>query len=333
MIHFNSRGFPFHRGRRLRISSSLRDIVCETNISPNDLVMPYFIREDTDDPIIEMMPGIKRYTETELIDELEYINDLGIKAISIFPKINKKKKSNDAKEAFNKNNLVCKVLRKITKKFPKLIVICDVALDAYTLSGQDGLTNSSKKIDNDSTIEVLAKMSLNFAENGCHIVVPSDMMDGRIKLIRENLESRKFLDVCILSYSSKFCSNFYSPFRDALGSKNNLGSSDKKTYQIDFRNSNEALKESLEDINEGADIVMVKPAGYYLDIVKELKNHIPVPISAYQVSGEYSMIKNLKYDNANIYKDTVMESIYCIKRAGADIIFSYFSKEVAEWLR
>lgn len=308
-------------------------MVSETNLSPSDLVMPYFIREDNDNPKIEMMPGIKRHTETELMEELESLKDLGIKAISIFPKVNKKKKSNDAKEAFNENNLVCKVLRKITKKFPELIVICDVALDAYTLNGHDGLTDSTEKIDNDSTIEVLSKMSVNFAENGCRVVAPSDMMDGRIRSIRQRLESRKFPDVCILSYSSKFCSNFYSPFRDALGSKNNLGSSDKKTYQIDFRNSNEALKESLEDINEGADIVMVKPAGYYLDIVKELKTHSLVPISAYQVSGEYAMIKKLQYDSINVYKDTVIESIYCIKRAGADIVFSYFSKEVAEWLR
>ena len=308
-------------------------MVSETNLSPSDLVMPYFIREDNDNPNIEMMPGIKRHTETELMEELESLKDLGIKAISIFPKVNKKKKSNDAKEAFNENNLVCKVLRKITKKFPELIVICDVALDAYTLNGHDGLTDSTEKIDNDSTIEVLSKMSVNFAENGCRVVAPSDMMDGRIRLIRERLESRKFPDVCILSYSSKFCSNFYSPFRDALGSKNNLGSSDKKTYQIDFRNSNEALKESLEDINEGADMVMVKPGLPYIDIVARVKQTFGVPTFAYQVSGEYAMLKGADNNGWLDNDKVVLESLMAFKRAGADGVLTYLAVEASKLLK
>ena len=331
-MYFNTRGFPYHRGRRTRANNSLRELVAETQLSVDDLVMPYFIRENNDSPIIKTMNGIKRFSEDELIIELEKISNSGIKAVAIFPKVSDEKKSEYAEESYNNDNLACRVLKRINKKFPKLITICDIALDAYTLSGHDGLINSKNEIDNDLTIEVLTKMSLNFARNGCKVIAPSDMMDGRVKIIREKLEDKNHKDVCILSYSSKFCSNFYSPFRDALGSKKNFGNSNKKTYQIDYRNRNEALKESLEDINEGADIVMVKPAGYYLDIIRDLKNHCIIPVAAYQVSGEYSIIKNASDKKIIDYKDTVLESLYCIKRSGADLIFSYFSAEVAEWI-
>ena len=229
--------------------------------------------------------------------------------------------------------MICRLNRKLKKEFPELIIICDVALDAYTLNGHDGLVDSLGKIDNDKTIEMLSKMALNFAKSGADIVAPSDMMDGRIKLIRSYLEKNKYHDTCILSYSSKFCSNFYSPFRQALGSEKNLGNSSKSTYQIDFRNRREAIKESLEDIEEGSDIIMVKPAGYYLDIVREIKDLTVIPIAAYQVSGEYAMIKNAVSNGIFDLRSIVLESICCIKRSGADIIFSYFAKEVAKWLR
>ena len=221
---FKSEGYPYHRGRRLRIHDKFRDLVSESSLSSDDLVMPYFIREEDEKPLIKQMNGIKRFTIKELIIEIKKVLDCGIKAIAIFPKVGDEKKSLDAKESFNTNNLVCRCLRSLNSKFPDLIVICDIALDAYTLSGHDGIINSSGSIDNDMTIQALSEMSLNFAESGCKIIAPSDMMDGRIKIIRETLEKRGYKDTIILSYSSKFCSNFYSPFRDALGSK-------KKTWE------------------------------------------------------------------------------------------------------
>ena len=333
MKKFNSRGFPFHRGRRLRNSRNLRDLVAETFLKTDDLVMPYFIREDYDSKDSKNKFGFKRFSINELLKELNEIVRLGIKSVALFPKIEVEKKSEDASECFNGNNLISRALKKVFKEFPDLLVICDVALDPYTSSGHDGIVNDNGEIDNDITVEILVKMSLNLAASGCKIIAPSDMMDGRIKIIRENLESNKFSDVNILSYSSKFCSNFYSPFRDALGSKKHLGDSKKDSYQIDYRNSREAIKESLEDIEEGADIVMVKPAGYYLDVINEIRRNCLIPVAAYQVSGEYVMIKNASDDKFIDYRSSVLESLSCIKRAGADVIFSYFSKEVAGWLK
>jgi len=333
MKHFHSRGFPFHRGRRLRNKKNISDMVAETNLSVNDLVLPYFLREEDDETVIKNMPGLQRFTTDELIKELKEIENLGIKTIAIFPKINEKKKDDQASESLNENNLVCRSLREIRNSCPNISIICDLALDAYTSKGHDGIVNESGLVNNDATIEILSKMALLFAKNGCDIVAPSDMMDGRIKVIRETLEKEKFKDIVILSYSSKFSSNFYSPFRDALGSKKNLGNASKGTYQINFKNKREAIKESLEDQYEGADILMVKPAMYYLDIINELKKNTFCPVAAYQVSGEYSMIKHLSDKQIFNYKDVVLESLYCIKRAGADIIFTYFAKEVAKWLK
>ena len=325
--------FPDHRGRRLRKHNSIRESIAETNICVQNLVMPYFIDESNKISSIDSMEGIKRFTEESVISEIGELLDLGVKMVALFPVISPQKKSKNADESLNEDNLICRLNRKLKKEFPELIIICDVALDAYTLSGHDGLVDSLGKIDNDKTIEMLSKMALNFAKSGADIVAPSDMMDGRIKLIRSYLEKNKYHDTCILSYSSKFCSNFYSPFRQALGSEKNLGNSSKSTYQIDFRNRREAIKESLEDIEEGADIIMVKPAGYYLDIVREIKDLTVIPIAAYQVSGEYAMIKNAVSNGIFDLRSIVLESICCIKRSGADIIFSYFAKEVAKWLR
>ncbi len=333
MKHFYSKGFPFHRGRRLRNNKNISSLVTETNLSVNDLVMPYFLKEEDDKAIIKNMPGLKRFSTNELIKELKEIEDFGIKTIAIFPKVNEKKKDNFASESLNEDNLVCRSLREIKKKCPNISVICDLALDAYTTEGHDGVVDESGHVNNDQTIEILSKMALLFANNGCEIVAPSDMMDGRIKKIREALEKEKFKDTVILSYSSKFSSNFYSPFRDALGSKKNLGGALKNSYQIDFKNKREAIKESLEDQLEGADILMVKPAMYYLDIIHELKKNTFCPIAAYQVSGEYSMIKHLSDKQIFNHRDVVLESLFCIKRAGADIIFTYFAKEVAKWLK
>ncbi len=325
--------FPNHRGRRLRSNQPFIDSLAETSISAKNLVMPYFIQETNKDLQIKSMSGMARFTEKGIMEEVSVLQDLNINMVALFPVIPNEKKTPHAKESLNSNNLICRVLRKLKKKFPKLIIICDVALDAYTLSGHDGILNNKNEIDNDKTIKILSNMAVNFAKNGCDILAPSDMMDGRVKLIREELEKKGLVNKCILSYSSKFSSNLYTPFRDALGSSKNLGNSNKSSYQIDFRNRREAIKESLEDIEEGADIIMVKPAGYYLDIVREIKNQTLVPIAAYQVSGEYSMIKYLSDKQFFNYRDLVLESLYCIKRAGADIIFTYFAKEVAKWLK
>ena len=333
MSNFNSRGFPYHRGRRLRSSSNLRDIVSQVKLSLDDLVMPLFIKEIADNSEVKNMPGILRYDENEILFQLEKLIKKGIKAVALFPKISEENKTPDGIEALNENNLICRTLRNIKKKIPEILVFCDVALDPYTSTGHDGVVNKKGEIDNDITIDTLSKMSVLLANNGCDIVSPSDMMDGRVKIIRSELEKSKNINTCIMSYSAKFSSNFYSPFRDALGNLKNLGKTDKKTYQIDFRNQNEAIKESLEDIYEGADIVMVKPAIYYLDIVNILKEKCLIPIAAYQVSGEYSMIKIASEKNIINLEDTVLESLIGIKRSGADIIFSYFAEEVSEWLK
>ena len=333
MNTFISSGFPSHRGRRLRKKRGIRSLVSESGLIPDKLVMPYFIREDDDDDSHSIVSGLRRFSIDELLSELEVIVKYGIVAIALFPKISEEKKQNDGNEAWNENNLIVRALKLIKKNFPELIIICDVALDSYTISGHDGVVDENGYIMNDRTIECLTKMSLNLAQAGCEVLAPSDMMDGRIKKIREKLENQNFSDVCILSYSSKFCSNFYSPFRDVLGSKKNLGSSSKNTYQIDCRNRKEAIKESLEDIYEGADMIMVKPAGYYLDLVREISNSCLVPVAAYQVSGEYCLIKNASDNGLINYKDCVIESLLCIKRSGANFIFSYFSAEVAEWLK
>ena len=333
MSNFNSRGFPYHRGRRLRSSSSLRDVVSQVKLSSDDLVMPYFIKEVSDNSEIKNMPGILKYDENEILFQIEQLIKKGIKAVALFPKISEEKKTVDGAEALNENNLICRTLRNIKKKIPEIIVFCDVALDPYTSTGHDGIVNKKGEVDNDITIDTLAKMSVLLANNGCDIVSPSDMMDGRVKIIRSELEKSKNINTCIMSYSAKFASNFYSPFRDALGNLKNLQETNKKTYQIDFRNQDEAIKESLEDIYEGADIIMVKPAIYYLDIVNILKEKCLVPIAAYQVSGEYSMIKIASEKNLINFEDAVLESLIGIKRSGADIIFSYFAEEVSKWLK
>ena len=333
MFNFNSKGFPFHRGRRLRKTEAIRKAFSECDLSTNDLVMPYFIKEKGDKTEILNMPGIKRFDEEEILFEIEKVMKNGIRTIALFPKISEDKKKVDGIECLNDKNLICTVIKNVKKQFNDISIVGDIALDAYTSTGHDGVIDSSGYVDNDKTIKILSKMAVLLANCGCDIVAPSDMMDGTVKEIRNELEKSKNLNTCILSYSAKFASNLFSPFREALGSSKNIGKSPKDSYQLNFKNSREAIKKALEDIYEGADIIMVKPAMYYLDIINQLKTNTLVPIAAYQVSGEYSMIKVASEKNIINLKDTVLESLMGIKRSGADIIFSYFAKDVAEWLK
>ena len=308
--------FPSTRLRRVRNSDWVRRLIAENNLSNNDLILPIFVREGKNKiEEIKSMPGVYRYT----IDKLDLIMDKA-----------EKKKDINGSESLNEDNLVCKALQKIKKKYKNIGVMCDVALDPYTSHGHDGLIIKGR-IDNDKTNEILVKQSLLQAQMGCDVIAPSDMMDGRIGIIRKALEKNNFKDTKILSYAVKYASNFYGPFRDAVGSKNNL-KFDKKTYQMDFRNSNEALKEVSLDIKEGADMVMIKPGMPYLDIIKLIKDNFKIPVFSYQVSGEYSLIKN-GIKNKLINHEAVLESLISLKRAGSTAIVTYFALDVAKKLK
>ena len=323
--------FPFFRARRIRKSNWIRNLVSETQISINDLVQPIFITDEKfKDKTISSISDIKRFSLKNISKEVEELCKLGINAVALFPVINKSQRSLEATEATNPDNIICKCLRLLRKEFPDIGIICDIALDPFTSSGHDGILNKFGEVDNDKTIKILSQMSINYVKSGCEIIAPSDMMDGRIKNIRKNLEDQKYTDTIIMSYAAKFSSQFYGPFREIIG--NNKKIINKNSYQLNSKNRIEAVKDALADISEGADILMVKPAGYYLDIVRDLKELCFLPIAAYQVSSEYFMIKNGAKENFFNYEETVLESLSCIKRAGADIIFSYFSKDVAKWL-
>ena len=320
--------YPKSRLRRLRKSSWIRNLVSENNITANDLVLPIFIREGKGKiEKIKSMPGVNRYTVDKLPSILKQVKKYKIPMVALFPYTSVKKKNKLGSEALNHNNLICKSLRLIKKKFPKIGVMCDVALDPYTSHGHDGVI-INKKIDNDETIKILIKQALLQAKFGCDVIAPSDMMDGRIGEIRKSLDKNNFKDVSILSYAVKFASNFYGPFRDAVGSKTKL-KTDKKTYQMDYRNSFEIYREVGFDINEGADMVMVKPGMIYLDIISKIKNHFKIPVLAYQVSGEYSLIKNA-INKKILNKEAILESIKSFKRAGACAIITYFALEIAK---
>ena len=320
--------YPKSRLRRLRKSSWIRNLVSENNITANDLVLPIFIREGKGKiEKIKSMPGVNRYTVDKLPSILKQVKKYKIPMVALFPYTSVKKKNKLGSEALNHNNLICKSLRLIKKKFPKIGVMCDVALDPYTSHGHDGVI-INKKIDNDETIKILIKQALLQAKFGCDVIAPSDMMDGRIGEIRKALDKNNFKEVSILSYAVKFASNFYGPFRDAVGSKTKL-KTDKKTYQMDYRNSFEIYREVGFDINEGADMVMVKPGMIYLDIISKIKNHFKIPVLAYQVSGEYSLIKNA-INKKILNKEAILESIKSFKRAGACAIITYFALEIAK---
>jgi len=320
--------FPSTRLRRNRKSEWSRRLINDTYLDKSDFILPVFVCEGKNKKQeIKSMPGIFRYSIDKLDEIISRASANEIPAIAIFPLIDRSKKDNKGTEALNKNNVVCNAIHQVKKINKNIGVMCDVALDPYTSHGHDGLIINNE-IDNDETNKILIKQALVQAQAGCDIIAPSDMMDGRVGLIRNALEKNKFFNVQILSYAVKYASNFYSPFRDAVGTSTTL-KSDKKTYQMDYKNSAEALLEVKLDLDEGADIVMVKPALAYLDIIYKIKQKFNVPVIAYNVSGEYSLIKNgIQSSLAN--EDIILEVIYSFKRAGANAIVSYFANEVIE---
>ena len=323
--------FPKTRLRRLRKSSWIRNLVSESNISNNDLILPIFIREGKNkiEPI-KSMPGVNRYSVDKLSKILDQVNKYKIPMISLFPNTPDKKKDFLGSEALNPNNLICRSLRFIKKNFPNIGVMCDVALDPYTSHGHDGVFIKNK-IDNDETIKILTEQSLLQAKMGCDVIAPSDMMDGRVAAIRKALDKENFKDVSILSYAVKFASNFYGPFREAVGSRKKL-KTDKKSYQMDYRNIFESYREVGLDLKEGADMIIVKPGMPYLDIISKIKKYFSVPVIAYQVSGEYSLIKNA-INKKFLNEESIIESIISFKRAGDCAIVTYFALEIAKKLR
>ena len=311
-----------------------RRLMREYYLRTDDLIYPVFVMEGHQkEEAIPSMPGIKRQSADLILETAKECFDLGIPAIALFPVIDAKLKSEDAKEAYNPEGLIPKVVALLKQHEPQLGVITDIALDPYTSHGQDGLIDASGYVLNDETVAVLIKQALSHAKAGADIVAPSDMMDGRIGKIREALEKEGFVHTKILAYSAKYASSFYGPFRDAVGSSKNLGKSDKNSYQMDPANTDEALTEVELDINEGADMVMVKPGLPYLDIVYRVKTTFGVPTYAYQVSGEYAMLKAVSQNGWLDEKAVVMESLLAFKRAGADGILSYYAMEVARWLK
>jgi len=324
--------YPNLRMRRNRKSDWVRRLVSEHNLSANDLILPLFVKEgNKKKETIDSMPNVFRYSVDELKLAVEKACKLNIPLVALFPYTNSNKKNSNGTESLNKNNLICKALRSLKKEFKNDIgIMCDVALDPYTSHGHDGLIKNNK-VDNDLTIDVLIKQSLLQAQMECDIIAPSDMMDGRIGKIRTALDKKGYKDTQIVSYAVKYASNFYGPFRDAVGSNKKL-KGDKKTYQMDYKNSNEAIREVALDIREGADIVMVKPGLPYLDIIKTVKENFKIPVFSYQVSGEYSLIKN-GIQKKIISEEAILESLVSLKRAGSNAIVSYFSLEVANQLK
>lgn len=319
--------FPIHRNRRLRTNDSIRSLMRETILTPNDFMFPMFIAEGQNVQVeIPSMPGIYRRSIDLTVKEVKELWSLGIKAVNIYVKVDDKLKDNTGKEAWNPNGLMQQAIKAIKDAVPGMVVMPDVALDPYSIYGHDGIVENGEII-NDATVDALTRMSLSHAEAGADFVAPSDMMDGRVLAIRRALEEGGYHNVGIMSYSAKYASSFYGPFRDALDSAPGFG--DKKTYQMDYANRIEAIKEALHDVEEGADIVMVKPGIAYLDIVREVKNAVNVPVSVYQVSGEYAMVKAAAERGWLDHDKIMIEQLYCIKRAGADLISTYFAKEAA----
>jgi len=326
--------YPVTRPRRMRTNDFSRRLMAENKLSVDDLIYPVFVLEDKNrvEDIISMT-GIQRKSLDKLLIELEEVVELGIPAIALFPVINESKKSLLAEEAYNQNGLVQQTVKAIKKKFPELGVITDIALDPYTSHGQDGIIDDFGYVLNDTTVEILVKQALSHAAAGVDIVAPSDMMDGRIGAIREALEEAGYVNTKILAYSAKYASAFYGPFRDAVGSGGNLGKADKKTYQMDPANGDEAFHEIALDLQEGADMVMVKPGMPYLDVIYRAKQNFKVPIMAYHVSGEYAMLKAASNNGWIDEKSCVLEVMIGFKRAGADAILTYYSKDIARWLK
>lgn len=323
------RKYPNTRLRRLRKNSNLIDLISETNISSNDLIQPIFIKENfkgTEE--INSMPGILRLGLDQALIEVENILNAGVNSIAVFPIIDNDKKDSVGSEAIKQGNFISSSIKKIKDRFPEIVLIADVALDPYTDHGHDGILEDNKVI-NDETIDILVNQALLLADAGADMIAPSDMMDGRIGAIRKALEKENFKDTILLSYAAKYNSKFYGPFRDAVNSATSLGKSSKSSYQMDVRNKNEAIQEVAMDINEGADIIMIKPALAYLDVIHVIKETFKIPTFAYQVSGEFSMLKNA-IDQKWLDNDVMLESLLSIKRAGADAILSYAAKDISK---
>jgi len=311
-----------------------RSLIRENSLTTDDLIYPLFIVEGKNKrEAIESMPGIERLSIDQLMIEVKEIVDLNIPAIALFPVISAEKKSLEAEESYNLDGLVQRAVRELKRNFSELAVITDVALDPFTSHGQDGLIDNDGYVMNDETVDVLVKQAISHAKAGADIVAPSDMMDGRIGAIREALEEEGLIHTNILAYSAKYASSFYGPFREAVGSSGNLGFADKKTYQMDPANSNEALREVEFDIAEGADMVMIKPGLPYLDVLSNVKQTFGMPTFVYHVSGEYSMLKAASQNNWIDEKSCVLEALLCFKRAGADAILTYYAKEAAMWIK
>ena len=324
----------FTRPRRMRSDDFSRRLMCENTLSVDDLIYPIFVIEgENQRQTIDSMPGVERLSIDLLLQDAATAHALGVPAIAIFPVTEAEAKTNSADEAWNPQGLAQRAVRALKEALPELGVITDVALDPYTSHGQDGLIDKSGYVLNDETVNVLVKQALSHAEAGADIVAPSDMMDGRVAAIREALEVAGYTNTKILAYSAKYASSFYGPFRDAVGSAGQLGSANKYSYQMDCANSDEAMVEVALDIEEGADMVMVKPGMPYLDIIRRVRDEFDVPVFAYQVSGEYAMIKAAAQNGWLDEKAVVLEALLAFKRAGASAILSYFAKDVAHWLQ
>ncbi len=320
------------RPRRNRKSDAIRRMVRETHLLPGDLIAPLFLKEGSNlrEPI-SSMPGVFRYSIDELVKECRELYDLGVPCVSLFPAIEDKLKDTRASEAYNQNGLYQRAIKEVKNALPDLLVMTDVALDPYSSDGHDGLVDpKTGEILNDQTLEVLAKMAIVQAKSGADIVGPSDMMDGRIGYIRDALDEENFVNTTIMSYAAKYASGFYGPFRDALGSAPKKG--DKKTYQMDYANVREALREAYLDESEGADILMVKPGLPYLDVIKTLRDNTTLPLAAYNVSGEYAMVKAASAQGWIDEEKVMIEMLWAFKRAGSDMILTYFAKDAAKYL-
>ncbi|PPK73511.1 porphobilinogen synthase [Methylobacter tundripaludum] len=331
---YNNINFPQTRMRRMRYNDFSRRLMRENRLSVDDLIYPMFVTEGSNQrQTISSMPGVERLSLDLLLEEAHLLYSLGIPAIALFPVTSADKKSEHAAEAYNPDGLIQRSIRALKKAVPELGIITDVALDPFTTHGQDGLVNLDGYVINDETIDVLTRQALSHAEAGADIVAPSDMMDGRIGAIRQALEEANHINTLILAYSAKYASSFYGPFRDAVGSAGTLGKGNKYSYQMDPANSDEAMREIQLDLQEGADMVMVKPGMPYLDIIRRVKDQYGVPTFAYQVSGEYAMLKAASMNGWLDEKQVVLESLLAFKRAGSDAILTYYAKSVAQWLQ
>ena len=323
--------FPHLRHRRKRQNGWIRDMVREHQLTPADFILPVFVHEEDGQAAVYSMPGVFRHDMKHLVELAREAAAHGVPGLAIFPVVPSERKTDDAAEAWRKDNLMCQSIREIKSAGIEIGLICDVALDPYTSHGQDGIVHDGVVV-NDITLDALCKQALAQAEAGCDVIAPSDMMDGRIAAIRATLDLAGYSDVLILSYAAKYASAFYGPFRDAVGSKGNLGTGDKRTYQMDPANTDEALREVASDLDEGADMVMVKPGLPYLDIIRRVKDTFKVPTAAYHVSGEYAMVHAAAQNGWLDLEGAMMESLLGLKRAGSDAILTYAALDACRWL-